>query len=1360
MAGDTGIMRCTIPQGRKDGKKAKGSAFDRIVGVGDHPGEEYAALNVLHQVERGKPLERLLAPEFRGVWLDLDKRFVEVQEEQRQREESKERRQKQAERRERHERSKESATINISAASRQMIEDALSEHQSSGNAVASSSRSVPANAHSKRQKNAKIIQQELQDMGFAQWDALDASQRFSTSTDALDYLCLNLDEAELPPSFAPTADIEVVHFSSGPGKQGPGRIDPRSRDFLTSMFCFSNQAAERALRRANGEVHLAMSLLYNVLTHNILADDFFHSRDEEISDIANDERRIEEESIRAIYGDDAVIGVTTIPELEGKWATVVCLREGLPLMGSKQPVHVAFIDLNGSYPVSPPLVIVGYKSVSSTGNRALSAALRRVLMRAIAGEITSLRASREGEEGNSIPVPVIHMVLSFLADVTENDLKSSATTREAKNLGSIQPAPVTIAEEVVRSDMPSPAFANTTVTGEPLKRRFGRPLPVEAPRRSKELSAMLSRRSELPAHRSRAQILKAIRGSQVVVVSGATGSGKTTQVPQFLLEDAAISGEPISIVCTQPRRIAAMSVAERVAAERCQKLGDCVGYQVKLNTKKSRNTRLLFCTTGVLLRRLQDDPLLENLTHVLVDEVHERSVETDFLLLLLREISVKRQSLRIVLMSATLDAKKFSEYFGSVLPASSKKICVPVISVPGRTFPVNEYYLGDAVHLAQYRLKPGDKYAKRVGRSAHKGKYGMEPPKDAVWPNDHNSATAAARRDVALDDIRHKQEAEDTKRLENWDDDDEDLQNPYLPPPTEVGGPLSEESKQTVSLIDEAVVNADLIAKLVKRIDTEGRRRQEEGAILIFLPGLAEIAEVIRKLSSGPGSHGLWLLPLHSMLSSDDQGRVFSKPPKGKRKVICSTNIAETSITVDDVTVVIDTLRAKEMTYDPLNRASVLEECFISKAAAKQRAGRAGRVSKGTCYRLVRQHTFENRIVAQGAPEIQRVALEQLVLHMLSIIPEEQSKNDPHMFLGKAVDPPQAESITTAVTSLIDIGALRYRDDGQGVSSRLVELTALGRHLTGMPVDARIGKLLIFGSLFSCVDAALTIAATVTERSPFYAPFDKRDEARAAKASFIWGKSDLLTYVKAFNAWRELRESKAGFLAENDFCSTHFMSRKTLISISNGRRQLADALADAGFGIPGAVEPGRRWERHDTVNQHSANVRIVKAVVCAALYPNVARIDLPDATYHEVAGGTIADRHEARRLKLRAKTGERLFLHPESVNFDQGNYETRWIAYFSKVKTSKLFVRDSTMVSPYAILLFGGEIAVQHKKGQMSVDSWVIFKAPARVAVLARELRRELDGLLMRKFEDADIDLSEEGRAVNDAILRLITLES
>eukprot|EP00177_Eucheuma_denticulatum_P006762 GFKZ01012289.1.p1 GENE.GFKZ01012289.1~~GFKZ01012289.1.p1 ORF type:complete len:1366 (-),score=200.61 GFKZ01012289.1:915-5012(-) len=1354
------LVMCTIPPGRKDGKRVKGNAFDRISGVGQKPGEEFAALNVLHQVERGKPLERLLAPEFRDTWLTLDKTFQEVQEDAEQRKANKERRRAQVERREKFEKNKESATINISAASRQLIEDALLGQKSSASEVATAEKTelLRNGVEGKKMLKAnQILTGELKSMGFSEFDALDAGQRFSNVTDAIDYLCLNLDEAELPPSFAPTADVEVVQFYSESNRRERGLIEPRKRDLLMRMICLSRHAVEKALRKTDGEVDRAVHLLYSTLTHTSCDSNSREADDRKLVQIAEEERNMEAETIAAIYDEDAIVGVGAFPGIPNRWAAMITIHSGLESIGARAPVSVAFVDMDGLYPLTPPVIIIGTNVENAgEGKDALNAPQRRLLMRAAAGQVNSLRESqRVGASGEGpVPVHVVHGVLSFLSDASDQELVESAGTRQ-QAIADSQPASAGLRKPKTEINTQGKGTKIASNASAVRKRPIEKPMPVPPLKPSHKLASMREKRALLPAHRAREDIMSKVKVNQVVVVSGATGSGKTTQVPQFLLEEAAENGKPVSIVCTQPRRIAAMSVAERVAAERCEQVGHTVGYQVKLNAKRSTSTRLTFCTTGVLLRKLQGDPELDALTHVLVDEVHERSVDTDFLLLLLREIVSRRSGLRVVLMSATLDAEKFASYFSSALTSGGKRAQVPVVSIPGRTYPVDQYYLEDAVQMCRYKIRPGDKYAKKPERGKHVGKYGLEPSAADLASKPRNSATAASRiYDAAMDDDRcSSQDTSGTPKGE-WSGD----KGQYS------GGESCRQAKldleivkETLSLVNESMVNVDLIDMLVKKLD-DGSRGQKDGAILIFLPGVAEISAVMKKLSMGYGSRGLWPLPLHSLLSPDEQSKVFRKPPKGLRKVICATNIAETSITVEDVTIVIDTLRAKEMGYDALNRSSVLEEGFISQAAAKQRAGRAGRVSRGACYRLVKKSTFENRFAPQQTPEIRRVALEQLVLHMLSIIPASESQNDPHLFLSKAVDPPAVESVTTAVTSLTDIGALRRKVDGTSASQ--VELTALGKHLTGLPVDARIGKLLIFGSLFSCVDAVLTIAATISERSPFYAPFDRREEARAARLPFVWGKSDLLTHVKAFNAWRELQESGAGYAAENEFCNRNFLSRKTLITIENGRRQLANALADAGFGIVGEPRSREGWDRHVSVNQHGENVRVLKAVLCAALYPNVARIDPPDTTYHEVASGTVANVPEAKRLRLRSKGGERLFLHPESVNFEEGNYDTRWLAFFSKVKTSRLFIRDSTMVSPYAILLFGGEIEVLHKKGQMSVDKWVIFKAPARVAVLARELRRELDRLLMAKFEDPEVDLNDGGKAVKEAIIRLITLES
>ena len=219
---------------------------------------------------------------------------------------------------------------------------------------------------------------------------------------------------------------------------------------------------------------------------------------------------------------------------------------------------------------------------------------------------------------------------------------------------------------------------------------------------------MQTKRSALPACAMREEVLRCIDGGRASVVSGATGCGKTTQVPQFVFEEAIRDGRggECSVIITQPRRLSAIAVAERVAAERCERVGDVVGYSIRLESRQSRDTRLLFCTTGILLRRLQSDPDLEGVSHVIVDEVHERDLLSDFLLVILRRLAARRDDFRLVAMSATVNAELFQSYFEKVVPGSCG--CV---EIPGRTFPVAEYRLEDAIEATGYVCEPESEFA-------------------------------------------------------------------------------------------------------------------------------------------------------------------------------------------------------------------------------------------------------------------------------------------------------------------------------------------------------------------------------------------------------------------------------------------------------------------------------------------------------------------------------------------------------------------------------------------------------------------------------------------------------------------------
>lgn len=415
-------------------------------------------------------------------------------------------------------------------------------------------------------------------------------------------------------------------------------------------------------------------------------------------------------------------------------------------------------------------------------------------------------------------------------------------------------------------------------------------------------------RAQLPALAYEQEILDVIRNGQVSVISGDTGCGKSTQVPQLVLRDelTKFSGRhtPLNIVCTQPRRISAVTIAERVSSELGESTGGLCGYHVRMDNKTSPDTRLTFCTTGILLRRLQGDPQLNGITHVFVDEIHERTLNSDFLLVLLKRLLSKRSDLRLVLMSATLNAAAFSAYFWGC----------PVLEIPGRAFPVTQLFLEDVIERTAYSVESDSDYVRRE--------------------------------DDVVDDF-------DTT--------------------------VSAETNAVLSQLDKKRINYDLIEHILLHLLDLGC--DNDGSVLVFLPGMPEILRLYDLLMRNPEfyeSQSWEIIPLHSMLGKREQARAFLRVPRGVRKVVLSTNIAETGITIPDCTVVIDAGKEKQMQYKEHIRMSSLSEVFISRASAQQRAGRAGRVQPGMCLRTytTRQH---RNFPAYTPPEMSRSPLENLV---------------------------------------------------------------------------------------------------------------------------------------------------------------------------------------------------------------------------------------------------------------------------------------------------------------------------------------------------------------------------------------------
>lgn len=683
---------------------------------------------------------------------------------------------------------------------------------------------------------------------------------------------------------------------------------------------------------------------------------------------------------------------------------------------------------------------------------------------------------------------------------------------------------------------------------------------------------MLSSRQSLPAWAMKDEIVATINANQVVVISGDTGCGKSTQVPQFILDNwmvqSAGSKKPgrVDIIVTQPRRIAAVGVAERISDERNERIGGVVGYQIRLENKISSSTRLTFCTTGILLRRLYSDPLLETVTHLIIDEVHERSEESDFLLLILKEVLQKRPQLKIILMSATLNSKLFSEYFGGA----------PVLTIQGRTFPVQQVFLEEIIERSGYVLEPDTQYSKKISKRDEE----------------------QLMQELEYADVRANEEPP-SRYIRDENLKLSDLISRYIE--------FSKTCCKTLFLMDPLKINPELIeCVLTYIVDSNDHDWPHEGTILVFLPGLAEIQTVYDTLMDskmfGPRSSDFILIPLHSTLSSEEQGLVFKKM-SGKRKIILSTNIAETSVTIDDCVFVIDAGQQKEKHFDSNRAMESLETVWISRANASQRRGRAGRVMPGICIHLFTKHRHDNNLLAQPIPEIHRIPLEQLMLRIKMLPNFEKQSLD--TVLNRSIEPPSAENVQGAIKRLQNLGAFEKEN-----------LTALGSHLALLPVDVRIGKLMLFGAIFQCLDSILTICACLSHKSPFVSPFSKRNEADARKRQFSVGNSDHLTVLNAYRKWKEAK--KKSRYAGQVYADENYLSLRTLEMLGEIKFQFLELLISIGF-VPVDMPRQRKGKSFEDnliditgkeLNANSDNSRLIGAILCAALYPNVVKVSL------------------------------------------------------------------------------------------------------------------------------------------------------
>ncbi|KAI0361609.1 P-loop containing nucleoside triphosphate hydrolase protein [Trametes cingulata] len=868
-------------------------------------------------------------------------------------------------------------------------------------------------------------------------------------------------------------------------------------------------------------------------------------------------------------------------------------------------------------------------------------------------------------------------------DIRRSTLYRNRPTRRGADTGETQQAQATSA---YRRPPPSEAFL-LEKSQQLLTRRKAY---LEDP----QLESIRNTRASLPVFSKSEELLKHINEHDVTICMAATGSGKTTQIPQLILDEWIDRGEgaKCNIICTQPRRIAAISVAERVAKERGETCGrGTIGYQVRFESKlPDPNGCVTYCTTGVFLRKMQSALLesssrrsMDDVTHIIVDEVHERDVDIDLMLVVLKRLLAERRAqrkpLKIVLMSATIDSTLFRHYF-----PDERGQPAGVVEIPGRAFPVQKHFLDDFVPELSKKSETSWVFREESVRKYLMQELGPDAP--GVSSLSLSSSRAS------------------TPTIREHSRDTDDLQ---LPVP--------------------------LIALTIAHV----LRKSNDGHVLVFLPGWDDISAVRRCLTESdhsrsfgfnfndPSKFSIHLL--HSTIPVAEQQAIFEPPPPGIRRIILSTNIAETSVTIPDVVYVVDTARVKEQRYDPSRHISNLVSAWVGSSNLNQRAGRAGRHRPGEYFGILsRRHAEE--LHPHQTVEMKRVDLENVVMHVKAL-------NFPGMtiqeVLAATIEPPAPERVEAAIKSLHMVGALDANNN----------LTSLGNVLLQLPVDPRLGRLVLFGAFFRCLDAALTLAAIMGAREPFVAPMHVKAEAQAKKNSWtpVEFRSDVLAALRAYREWWSL-QSQGLYVSANRFCQDNFLSKPTLLNIQKVKDHLLKALYDVGvidISAGGSskmtyVPPQARSREIPTVpqqlNEHDDSLPMLAALIAIACQPKFA-IRTGERTYRTAVDKVV-------------------IIHPSSVNHrkkempqnDRPHLEKQIIAYMEKrqnISTSQnaeKYLVATTRLDPLTYILFGAYRISVTSRG-LECDGWLPVIGRMNVLDDLERLKVMMEDCLLRVFQ-------------------------
>lgn len=724
--------------------------------------------------------------------------------------------------------------------------------------------------------------------------------------------------------------------------------------------------------------------------------------------------------------------------------------------------------------------------------------------------------------------------------------------------------------------------------------------------------------SELPVSAARDDIAKAVSSSQVVIVSGQTGSGKTTQLPKILLElGRGTHGR--QIVHTQPRRLAARTVAERIASEMGVHLGDEIGYQVRFTDETSPKTRLRVVTDGILLAQIQRDPQLRQYDTIVIDEAHERSLNIDFLLGYLTALLPKRRDLKLIITSATIDSVKFQEHFEHALHEK-----VPVIEVSGRTYPVQVVYEPLGTAPALMRHVPGFE----TGEESY--------AELSAAPSDGGRDRGSSR-------------------------------EPDMDMPTAV---------------------ARACAELIIHSSHERGARD----ILVFASGERDIHEFENALRRHYGPRAddmrhpdaIEIMPLFARLSSKEQHRVFE--PHTHQRIVIATNVAETSLTVPGIRYVVDPGTARISRYSKTAKVQRLPIEPISQASADQRSGRCGRIADGIAIRLYSREDYETR-PRFTEPEILRTSLGAVVLHMLSVGVARTAEDVTNFGF---IDPPDMKAVSDGFNELTELKAIG-RKRGE------VTLTHVGRQLARIPIDVRLGRMVIEAAKSSTPDtlaAVLVIVAFLSLQDPRERPDEARDEADRIHNRYADPSSDYLT---ALNIWDRIfqADGEPSNNALRRICKSEYFSWLRVRQWKDLVNQLTEMCRELKFKV-GSPQPVSRPDlavRQLPINQQAAHSlccswddRGIHTSMLSGLLSMMGMQIVREPKASDFAGLKGAAKAKAiKRAQKMAKNdyqgarGTHFALFPASA---VAKSTPQWVMSTELVETSRLWARYSAAIDP------------------------------------------------------------------------------